>query len=228
MDETAPNDPPLPTPVPVVPVLSYLSSIPGSAVTVGRYASAVEAALPSAELTAEGIHNNVHNANTNALGLYFSGFSVVELQVHEADAARAREILDRINADDLEPAALELDPPLDEQGKPIALGVAGAFESVRDLGDAQTVLASAGIQAFPPPLVRRGEAPPGEGKRFLLRVLEEDRERAQTLLTQSEAEVEEDDDDLHCPQCGSWRTYPVSNFFGNLLSFLHLAPRRKA
>ena len=88
MDQAIPNDPPpLATPAPAAPILSYLSSIPGSAVTVGRYASAVEAALPSAELTAEGIHNNVHNANTNALGLYFSGFSVVELQVHEADAA---------------------------------------------------------------------------------------------------------------------------------------------
>ncbi len=88
MDEALPNKPPLGPVAPAAPILSYLSSMPGRAMTVGRYSSAVEAALPSSELAAEGIPSHLLNANTNALGVHFASFTDVELQVHESDAAR--------------------------------------------------------------------------------------------------------------------------------------------
>lgn len=223
MDDSVPNIPPLAAPAPAAPILSYLSSIPGGAMTVGRYTSAIEAALPSSELAAEGIPNHLLNANINALGAHFASFTAVELQVHESDAARAREILERINADDLEPAAVTAGPPLDEKGEPMRVLAAGAFERVREMRDAQTVLASAGIAAFPPALVRRGDLPAGTGRRFVLRVHEEDLERARALLSETELEGIEDDDP-RCPKCHSWRIYPVSNLIGKILSLFAIAP----
>jgi len=195
-------------------------------VTIGRYASAVEAALPAAELAGEGIEHQVLNSNVNGLGIPYSGFSDVEIQVHEKDVERATEALDRINADDLEPAEdpAHAPPLFDDAGQPLLVAPVGAFDNVRALRDAQTVLASARIRSFSPALIRRGSAPPGTGKRFILRVLKEDFDRAESLLEESAAESGEGGEP-RCPKCGAWRVYPVSHFWQGLVAGLGLAQR---
>ena len=133
------------------PVLSYSSVLPGATVTIGRYASTMEAALPAAELAAEGIEHRVLNGNVNSLGIPYRGFSDVEIQVHEKDAERATEVLARINADDLEPADDPADAlPLDEEGQPLQLASAGAFETARACATRKRCLPRQGFDRFLP------------------------------------------------------------------------------
>ncbi len=227
MLEPAQDNPPLARMAePDVPVLSYSPVLPGGMVTVGRYGNPLQASLPAAELAAEGILNCVLNGNVNSLGIPYAGLSEVELQVLEKDAERAREVLDRINADDLEPGPepAHAVAPHDDQGVPLKLEMVAAFDHLRGMRDAQTLLASARIVSYPPPLIRRGDAPPGEGNRFLLRVAADDVERARLLLRDNKSEADADEEaDLRCPKCGSWRTYPISHSIKSLLAAVGLA-----
>ncbi|HET6246941.1 MAG TPA: DUF2007 domain-containing protein [Tepidisphaeraceae bacterium] len=203
-----------------IPILSYQSTAlrSGKAVTVGEYPDSVYASIDSARLSEEGINNHVLNANVNGLGIPYSGFTSVELQVHETDAERAREILHTAE-DDVEPDPSTPDAPvLDEDGQPMQLAVVAAFETARAMREAITLLASARIRAIPPKLVRRGDSPPGTGRRFLLRVEEDDLERAEATLKQAESEGG-DDDEPRCPKCNSWRIYPVGRGMKMVLAF---------
>jgi hypothetical protein len=206
------------------PVLSYRAVMGGGTVLVGRYPSAMAAALPAAQLEAEGIFCEVSNTNVNALGPY-SGMADVTLYVHEKDADAAREILSRSD-DDLEPVDDPPDAPpvIGEDGAPINLVTVAAYEKLRDFRDAAAVLASAQVRVFPPALRSRGDQPAGEGKRFLLKVGAEDRERAELFLEQDRAEIEADDEP-RCPKCNSWRVFPVSQFWQSLKASFGMGTR---
>ena len=146
-------------------VLSYSTARPGVTVTIAHFGSELEAALPYAELNSEGISCQMLNANVNGLGFHFRGLSDVELQVHEQDAERARQVLDRVYATDLEPADPSPDLP-GESGNDGRVVAAGAYESVREMREAQTVLAS-----HADPVLAAGPRSPGRraaGKRQTL------------------------------------------------------------
>src|SRR5207245_2593169 len=98
-----------------------------------------------------------------------------------------------------------------------------AFDSVRLMREAETVLSSARMCSFPPALAPRGDRPVREGKRFVLRVCEDDLERARELLAEAEA-GESAEGELRCPKCRSWRVYPVSEFWKSLGAMLGLGP----
>jgi hypothetical protein len=214
------------------PVFSYATpglgsdglSRPGRTVTVGRYSNEMEASMHAALLDAEHIYAKVLNSNVNSMGVFVSGFTEVEVQVHEADAARAMEILNT-DLDELEPVEEPPDAPpvLNERGEAVRIVPAGAFDNVRRLRAAQTLLASASVRAFPPRLIKRGERPAATGKRFVLQVFEEDLDRAQALLDEAETQ-DQDDDDPHCPKCHSWRVFPVGQFWTCFAAFWHLCP----
>jgi hypothetical protein len=63
--------------------------------------------------------------------------------------------------------------------------------------------------------VPRGDRPPGEGKRFVLRVHEDDLDRARALLDDAE---EDEDDDPRCPKCASHRVYPFGGGLKGVLA----------
>jgi hypothetical protein len=208
----SPNDPPLAR---VRPVLSYATpgATLGRMVTVARCANGAEAELYAGALADAGIPAHVLNRNTNALGAYV-GAADVEVQVLESDAGRARDLLNAVqNPDELEPADEADDPPpADDEGRPLALAVVAAYDHAGAMRDAATILAAANVRAYTPRLVPRGDRPPGQGKRFVLRVQEDDADRARSVL---EAAAEEDaaeggaEDEPRCPKCRSWRVYPI-------------------
>jgi hypothetical protein len=164
----------------------------------------------------------VFGANTNAVNWFWQGFNKVELMVSADDAERAAEIISRTTTEDLEPIPMPLGAPAptDEQGHPIV--PIGEYASLRELRDAQTVLASADIVGYAPPMGPRGEQPPGQGKRFVLRVTENEVERAKALL---EDEAQEDADEPRCPQCGSWRTVEHEGLLGGLGAMIGIPAR---
>jgi hypothetical protein len=212
-DPGVPEDPPLAR---VRPVLSYAT--PGESfggmVTVARCANAAEAELYAGVLDEAGIRGHVLNQHTNALGAPYAGWSDVEVQVLGSDAPRAREILNAAqNPDELELAEdADEHPPVDDEGRPLALAVVAAFEHAGAMRDAATILASTNIRAYTPRLVPRGDRPPGEGKRFVLRVDEDDADRARSVLEAAAAEDAGEggaDDEPRCPKCRSWRVYPT-------------------
>ena len=165
----------------------------------------------------------------NGLGAAYSVMSDVELHVHENDADAAREILAR-PMDDLEPVeddAPDAAPVLGDQGGVIHLVAVGAFATLRDFRDATAVLASARHFRFYPPMLRppqSGHSPPGEGKRFVLKVGQADRDHAEALLREAHAEAEATDEP-RCPKCNSWRVEPVSQIWAGIKSFWGIGPR---
>ncbi len=112
--------------------LSYAALRPGRTITVGRYANAIEAAMEVNRLEAEGIMCSILNSNVNGLGAPYSGFSSVEVQVHEEDAERAKGVLET-NPDELEPADTPDASPagVDDDRHPLTLVEVGRYESVR-------------------------------------------------------------------------------------------------
>src|SRR5688572_9612155 len=87
------------------PVLGYAAPPgPARSVTAAFCANPAEAELVAGDLAAEGIPSQVLNAHTAVLGPYGGG-SRIEVQVLEADAARAAEVMARRAADpdELEP-----------------------------------------------------------------------------------------------------------------------------
>jgi hypothetical protein len=215
---------------PPVPVLSYQTpGTSGSMVRVGRYANSEEAELRASALAEEGIPSQVFNANVNSLGIPYAGFADVELHVRQEDAQRAAEVLARDAAEnDLEPQEPSPSdpPPTDEDGNLLNLVPVVAFDSVRLMRDAQTILSSARIRTYPPTLVPRGDRPPGEGARFILRVADDDLDRARNVLAEADADAasDEDDDAGRCPRCRSWRVFPVSQFWKGLAATFGFGP----
>lgn len=228
MSEKDPQQEGLPVnPVPVV--LTYATPAPsgtGGMTIVGRFGSIEEAEITSSELASLGIPSWVLNKNQFGLGFPYAVLVDVELHVRQEDADRATELLKQAKSDDWEPAESSdiIPAPTDSDGHPIPLAVVATFDSVRQLREAQTLLASSRISAYLPPLVPRGDRPTGSGNRFILRVAEEDFPRAQAVLKTDDAE-DSDPDDLHCPRCGAWRVYPVSHFWQGLAAMVGLAPR---
>jgi hypothetical protein len=203
--------------VPVLPyagrVLDYAVPLAGGTVVVARCANIAEAELRGGVLEGEGIPYQVHNVNTANMGVYTGGWTSVELHVRREDADRATEVLSRYADDaDLEPVeeAPGVPPPVDETGRPIELAVAAAYDSARLMQDAATVLAAARVRFYIPTLAPRGDRPRGEGRRFVIRVAEEDLERALAVLDEAEEEAG-DEDEPRCPRCRSWRVHPVSS-----------------
>jgi hypothetical protein len=194
--------------------------IPAGWVKLVTCGTANEAELIAAVLAAEGIQAQVFGANINAVDWFWQVFNDVDLLVQEREAQRAHETLSRASNDDVEPAEEPAGsmPPSDEQGK--LLVPVGAFDNVRNLRDAQTVLASARIDAYAPRLVLRGDRTAGVGKRFILRVAEEDLEKARSLLVE---EAEENRDEPRCPRCGSWRVTRRTSFPMHLADLVGLA-----
>ena len=212
--------PPAPGPRPFLPVLGYATpgfGVEGKTVVVARCGNSGEAEILANELDAAGIPAQVIDHNTEVLGPYAGGADV-KVVVMEADAARAAEVLRHGTSVELEPAddSIDAPPPLDEHGQPLRLEVAARFESPRLLREAATVLASARVQAFLPTLVPRGDRSPGAGKRFLLRVREDEVERARRVLREAEEEAG-DEEEARCPACRSWRVHKTG---GGMLSGL--------
>lgn len=208
--------------LPVLPYASAASSADGRrTVVVSRGASGPEAALLASALNAAGIEAEIINHHTDALRLYVGGTDV-KLLVMAEDAERAAEVIRLARSDEVEPADADspghpaAPAPVDDDGRPVSLVPVAAFDHVRPMRAAATVLSSARIDPFPPTLVARGDRPPGTGKRFVLRVREDDLERARAVLEDAEAEAEEEDDP-QCPKCGSHRVYP---FGGGILRVL--------
>jgi hypothetical protein len=216
-------------PRPAVPVLSYQTpGASGAMVRVGSYGNNEEAELRASALAAEGIPSRVFNGNVNSLGIPYAGFADVELHVRQEDAQRAAEVLARDAAeDDLEPQELSPadSPPTDDDGNALNLVPLVAFDSVRLMRDAQTILSSARIRSYPPTLVRRGDRPPGQGARFILSVAEDDLERARRVLEEADADAaSEDENGGRCPRCRSWRVFPVSQFWKGLAAMVGMGP----
>lgn len=203
------------------PVLPYQPLLPTSAVTVRQCRDICEAQLFANELAAHGIDYYVMNQNTSVLGTYV-GFTYVDLQVREQDVERAAAVLSKleINPLDVEPAeAIDPDQPLPDPNGNGMLVSAAAFDNPRSLHDAAANLGAARIESFLPALVPRGDRPAGAGKRFVLRVHQEDAERAGDLLARA-AQEEADEDEPRCPQCGSYRVMPVPQLRAKLINFL--------
>ena len=208
----------LPVPPLARPVLDYAAPVAAGMALVASCKDVGEAEMRGGVLEVEGIPYQVYNAaSMNTFGTYAAGWTSVELHVRREDAERAAAVLARYADDtDLEPVEDPSDapPPLDEEGRPIDLAVAAAYDSARRMRDASTVLAAARVRFYLPTLAPRGNRPPGEGARFVVRVAEEDLERAQSVLEEAQAESY-DEEDPRCPRCSAWRVHPIRS--GGLL-----------
>jgi hypothetical protein len=197
------------------PVLSYAVVAPVEQVTVARVASGAEAEMISDQLAAAGIPSQIIDRNVEVLGPYAPGSSVKVIALAR-DAERATEVM----RDEVEPDG-QPDVPLDEEGRPIGLAVAAAFDQPRLLRHAAATLGAGRITPYVPTLIPRSQSRPGEGKRFVLRVQVDDLQRAQSLLEEPDEQAEYEEPNLHCPKCHAWRVYKntsivqeVSRFFG--------------
>jgi hypothetical protein len=208
---------------PIAPVLEYATPAAGGLVEIARFPSMAEASLSVAALAEQGITSQLLNAHTNALN--YGGIAEIELVVGAQDADRAIIAMDRARLEELEPAEERADPHSirDEQGREWPLAAVASFETVHLMRDAQTVLLSEHIKSYPPELVVRVNRPSGFGKRFILRVREEDLPRATRVISEAAAE----DDDPRCPRCRSWQVRPIPlRFLVRLAVWIHLIPRR--
>jgi hypothetical protein len=189
-------------------------------VQLGGYFSEVEANRWVAKLN----HRNIPTQITpqTRVGIRWSDHQVYHFAifVHAADKDHGERILG-ITHDDLEPDPkfANSPPPVDKHGNPLL--VIGAYETFKEFRDAETVLASAKIPSFTPPFIRRGNHPPGYGKRFVLRVAQEHFKQAQSVLNQ---ESDEDRDEPRCPKCGSWQVQIVDSLIVALENMIGYGP----
>ncbi len=203
----------------IPPLLSYAMPMDNAMVRLASFGNASEAELQAAELGAEGIRTTVLNGNVNSLGMPYSGFSRVEIHVHPDDVERATAVLALATSDDLEPVDdANAVPVTDDEGHSVTLAPVAAFESVRLLRDAQTILAAGHVSSHLPIMAPRGDRPPGQGKRFILRVCEDDLDKARRLL--DAAEDEADAEDFRCPQCHAWRVIPVPQIWKSFVALI--------
>lgn len=202
--------------------MPYQPVLPTSAVTIRQFRDAYEAQLYANELAEHGIDYYVMNQNTNDVMGTYVGFTFVELQVRKEDVERATAVLANfeINPLEVEPAeATDPDQPLPDPTGNGMLETAAAFDNPRSLHDAAATLGAARIESFLPTLVARGDRPAGVGKRFILRVRQEDAAQARELLERA-AKEEADEDEPRCPQCGSYRVMPVPQIKTKLIDFV--------
>jgi putative signal transducing protein len=190
------------------PILSYQRNAFSPLVTVRTFYNALDAQMLANELDAAGIRCTLTNQNTNTLGPY-SAFSQVELQVRQDDAGEARQILARYDTSstEVEPEEdLGASVPVPDPSGRGTLVTAGAFDTASAMFDAAAALGAAHVECFLPVLVPRGDRPRGHGKRFIVRVREDDVERARHILERPADDSDEDPGEPRCPECGSWRT----------------------
>jgi hypothetical protein len=200
------------------PVLGYQGPRSGKTARVATCADAAEGHVLAGELAGYGIPAAVLNENTSALGAW-GGNAVVKVEVALEDAERAFEIINRLRSgDDLEP---DEDPDdgsagfaTDEHGRCDPLAVVAEYDTAREMYDCAATLGSVRIEAFLPNVVRRPEGAVPSGRKFVVRVLEEDLGRAQRILGEAQSEAEEDDEP-RCSACGSWH---VGNRVNGLLA----------
>jgi hypothetical protein len=89
--------------------------------------------------------------------------------------------------------------------------------------DCAATLGSVRITPFLPNLVRRPEGAAPSGRKFVLRVLEEDLGRANRILAEAKDESEEEAEP-RCPSCGSWHVGKrVDGLFATLARWLGAA-----
>jgi hypothetical protein len=79
----------------------------------------------------------------------------------------------------------------------------GEFDTAREMYDCAATLGSVRIEPILPNLVRRPEDAAPSGRKFVVRVLEEDLGRAKRILAEAKDESE-DEDEPRCPACASW------------------------
>jgi len=223
-----PRPPDAPLPVEPVPVLPYVSpttddssavlayAVPGSSrdVTIARVAGSAEAEMIAAQLAAAGILSQITDRNVEVLGPYAAGASVKVIVLAD-DEDRAKEVL----RDEVEPAG-EPEAPLDDDGQPVDLAVAASFDDPRLLRQAAATLAAARVKPYLPTLVPRSQSTPGEGKRFVLKVLADELDRAQALLNEPDEDTDGEPEPC-CPKCHAWRVHrntsvmeEIGRFFG--------------
>ena len=202
------------------PILAYQRNAFSPLVTVRTFYNALDAQLFANELDAAGIRCTLTNQNTNTLGPY-AMFSQVELQVRQEDVEEARQLLSQFDASstDVEPEH-DIDPsaPVPDPAGEGDLVCAAMFENPAAMFDAAAAMGAAHVECFLPVLVPRGNRPPGNGKRFVVRVREADIERAREVLASNPREG--DEDEPRCPKCGSWRTYALPSAKKGLLGLL--------
>jgi len=232
MEESEPTNPPNSTP----PIFAYATPALEEMVVIARYPNEQAAAMAVNALEEAGIRVKVLGANTASLGIYQT-FANVELNVWPGDVKNARRILSGVEEEFLEPddapetesTPAEIPIGTVEAGEQAAAKPAqvlvplNAFTLLRELRDAQVVLASARVPSYSPKLIHRGDRPPGVGKRFILRVAEADLARARSILKEKQTE---DRDDPRCPKCASWNVLPATHFWKELLGGLGLLPNR--
>jgi hypothetical protein len=214
MSETTSND---------VPARKSLRrSVPEGWALLATYGTADEGETTAAILETAGIDAQVFGANTNNVDWFWQLFNDVDVIVRKEDLEKAKEITDRTDAPELEPADEPDGEATDENGRPLVR--IAAFDNVADMRDAQTILASEKIEAYTPRLVIREKGAAAHGKRFVLRVVESEVEKAKTVLAQ---EAAEDKDVPRCPKCGSWRVNPVKGFIGEFAGIVGVNPQPK-
>jgi hypothetical protein len=206
-----------------VNVLSYAQPVPGRTVAVCFCANEAEAELRSGELDAAGIPSQVVNTNVTATFGPYIGGSRIEVHVMQGDVERAAEVLKKRAAgadDELEPEqgpdgsdVLEAPPPtVDDEGEPVNLAEAAVYDNPRLMREAAVLLESARVSCWLPRLVPRGDKPAGRGRRFVVRVRDEDVGRARAVLAEAEEEAR-DSEEPRCPKCASWQVAPVGQFW---------------
>lgn len=192
---------------------------------VAQCADSHEAAVRVLALEAAGIDAVAVNQNANNLGIHMSGLVPVEIQVRKEDEERAKEVLRLMTSSEVEPAADQPENvPASEEGQPpVPLVEVARFDTIRALREAAVLLDSARIRAVQPTLVARTEANAGTGKRFILKAPATDADRAAEVL--EDLDDDTDEDDFRCPQCGSWRVYPVGQLAATVKWFLRMGDR---
>ncbi len=203
-------------------VLSYGGHAPTPQwTTIHSFYNEIEAQLCGNELETNGIRYQLLNSSTRAVMAMYGSFIQVPLQVMSDDVDRARTLLAEHlrpeSADQLEPA--EADDPakpheiLGEDGEPVQLLAAGAFDSVHEMREASLILEAGRIEAYVPRLVAK-PAEPHAARQFIVRVQEDDLPRARALLKR---DPESDSAEPRCPRCGGWNVYEIKHEFTNMV-----------
>src|SRR5262249_21804626 len=102
-----------------------------------------------------------------------------------------------------------------EEGVPATWNAVAVFETARAMHEAAMGLESSHVAGLMPRPAPRGDRPPGEGPRVVLRVQAGDLEREQAILNRASDEHERDE--LQCPKCGSYSVHESKHEFTNLL-----------
>jgi hypothetical protein len=132
----------------------------------------------------------------------------VQVEVPWEEEERAAEIINRLRSGvDLEPEADPADGSaeftVDESGRRQPLAAVAEFDTAREMYDCAATLGSVRVIPILPNVVRRPDGASPSGRKFVVRVLEEESGRARRVLAEALREAEEEDEP-RCPACGSW------------------------